>query len=740
MLPRVDPRIRRLIGPAILILLALIPVWRAALLGEGIGPVDHIATMLDPSAPRPETPWNVLQADSILQFRTWRSLVFEGWSQGAIPTWNPYSLLGTPLLANSQSGALYPFHILAGVLRFDVDRAIGLLAWLHLSLAGIGTFRLCRALGTDRASALFGGSAFMLSAFLLAWTPLASVPTTVAWIPWALFWVARRDWRWLAVSLAMMLLGGHLQFAAYGLIGVLVFTLAQGAWRMLPALGLGLALAAAHMLPVLDFGQYSHRRTPPTAEGYAAYSKSALQLWQLAIVPVPQAQGLPNDGVDIGGKNFTGYWPSLVKPGENFAEAAVGLSPAVFLMLFLAPWKRREGWSIGLVAAAGLLLAMPTLFNRLLYFVAPGWAATGSPGRAVVLFVLAGCVLGALGFARFRLSERTPKKVLIGLASGIAFALLLIQTVGKLAPENVIGVPPEAFSGLKDSSAIFAVLLPLAVLLALALLEFAKRRGRDIFALGALIPAAFALGTYATGLIPTGPMPTLPTVPAGTRVAVVNERWNLFDTPRAILPPNLLAAARIVDTGGYDSLIHRDTKALLDAANRAESPPPENGNMMFIKPTVDFDALRALGVDEVWAKVPFEGLPILGAWNGIVRQRLSRGEGSDDGVAVAQNPARSARPSIPKLALTTRGLTASELDGTRLLIRQRALPGWRVSGKEVPVGQWIDVPIPSGSNSLSFTYDPPGLRTGLIVSGISLLVLLSGFAFPLLRGRRAPKA
>ncbi|RYG29230.1 hypothetical protein EON81_27090, partial [bacterium] len=104
---RLPLRLRRMIGPVLLVLLALIPVWRAVLLGEAIGPVDHIRAMLDPASPRPTTPWNVLQADSLLQFRVWRGLVFDGWRQGTIPTWNPYSLLGTPLLANSQSGALY---------------------------------------------------------------------------------------------------------------------------------------------------------------------------------------------------------------------------------------------------------------------------------------------------------------------------------------------------------------------------------------------------------------------------------------------------------------------------------------------------------------------------------------------------------------------------------------------------------------------------------------------------------
>ncbi|HQU19727.1 MAG TPA: hypothetical protein PLA92_11835, partial [Fimbriimonadaceae bacterium] len=119
------------------VLLAFAPLlFLAPLLfsGETLGPFDSVRQMSPWEGPKPTRPWDVLQADAVLQFYGWRDLVFEGWRTGEVPHWNPYQLAGTPLLANSQSGAMYPLHILAGIFRLPTGLALVLLAWLHLAL------------------------------------------------------------------------------------------------------------------------------------------------------------------------------------------------------------------------------------------------------------------------------------------------------------------------------------------------------------------------------------------------------------------------------------------------------------------------------------------------------------------------------------------------------------------------------------------------------------------------------
>jgi len=123
------PFIRKHWPVIFLFLIPLIPLWRAIFLGESIGPFDQIRQMAPWYGPKPSQPWDVLQADGVLQFYGWRDLVFQSWAHGTIPFWNPFELCGTPLLANSQSAPLYPGHILMGLLHIPTSIAVSLLAW-----------------------------------------------------------------------------------------------------------------------------------------------------------------------------------------------------------------------------------------------------------------------------------------------------------------------------------------------------------------------------------------------------------------------------------------------------------------------------------------------------------------------------------------------------------------------------------------------------------------------------------
>jgi hypothetical protein len=154
------------------------------LLGKALGPFDQIRAMAPWNGPAPEQPWDVLQADGVLQFYPWRDLVLQAWGSGTMPFWNPYELAGYPLLANSQSAALYPPHILFGILHVPTPVAITLLAWFHLAWAGLGAYFLARKIGASQTGGLVAGLSFSLSPFMVAWTGLPSVPSTVSWIPW----------------------------------------------------------------------------------------------------------------------------------------------------------------------------------------------------------------------------------------------------------------------------------------------------------------------------------------------------------------------------------------------------------------------------------------------------------------------------------------------------------------------------------------------------------------------------
>ena len=432
----------------LLVLLPLVPLFRAVLLGEAIGPFDDVhAMMAGDVTPRA---FDVLQTDAVLQFYVWRDLVFESWGRFEAPFWNHYQLMGTPLLANSQSAGFYPLHIIAGVLHIPTAFAIALLAWFHLAWAGLGVRFLSLKLGASEYGATAGGVLFGLSPFMLSWVGLASVITTVSWIPWALGLVyvvfhgkaGLRPAVLLAICLGMMFLGGHLQFAAYGAMAVLIsgvwYFFAQRDWlnsskrfgTVIAALAVGAMLAAPQILPVLEFNKNNHRKSVPTPDGYEGYLSTSIKTFQLTGLAFPKLLGTPGQSIESDSEvPLPSYWPGYIKRGANYAESALYLGPVALFLL--AGLFRRRDWrtvgATGLVGLFGFLLAMGTPLNKLLYYYAPGWAASGSPGRAAVLFMIGACALAALGWPE-RETEQKSLKTQGFVALGLIAVTVLIAS------------------------------------------------------------------------------------------------------------------------------------------------------------------------------------------------------------------------------------------------------------------------------------------------------------------------
>ena len=757
---------RRWLPLVFLALLPLVPLWRAVFLGEAIGPFDQIRQMTPWNGPKPSQPWDVLQADGVLQFFPWRDMVFESWGKGQLPAWNSYELAGTPLLANSQSAGLYPPHILLGFLHLPTAVAITLLAWFHLAWAGIGVYFLTRRLGGTRLGAILAGSSFSLSAFMIAWTALASVISTVAWIPWILacivslfreppvlnpshgnpfqqvFLQKRPTAVALAASVGMMLLAGHLQFAAYGLISAIVLgvglifvspqvtlsltsqsvdangaparpakTLNMGSRGIaldlsIAALIFGALLAAPQILPVLAYGKFSHRQNTPTSEGYAGYVAGAIKPFELASLAIPSALGSPRAVLQVGGDDsLSQYWPAIVKNGDNFAESALSIGPLILIGLFLVPWKRRELWPLAAVGVLALLLSLGTLLNMPLYYLVPGWSATGSPGRVISIFVMCACTLGGLGLgaAVGGLGRPGVVKAACAMALGVLLAYVcpMIAPKGHLTADQLNTIQSVATASMLPTLTI-SIVLAGAAMLFLSNTQLAKYRP-----IAVLIPIALCWVGYGSNLLMTGkPLDKISGIPLQNRVSFVNEGWGLLSSGNAIAPPDTASLSRIHELGGYDSLIHRDTDALLHDIDGKDPAPEANGNMMFVKPDADPAKLAAAGVTYTWSKSDAAPQPL----SGPGRCSLTGGT-----CQIVSEDYRSIQ-------------IEAEGSGT-LTLRDRMMPGWtaQVDGRSVdmPEGIWRTIQISSpGTHRVVMRYTPPGLLLGTVFFACAAFALL----------------
>ncbi len=729
--------------PLLLILLAsLIALSPALRPGAAIGPWDDLRAMMD-GKPTPRA-FDVLQMDAALQFYGWRDLVFESWGRFEPPYWNPYQLMGTPLLANSQSGGFYPLHILMGVLHVPTALAILLLAWFHLCVAGLGVRALVLRMGGSEVGAAVGGAMFAVSPFMLSWVGLASVVTTCAWMPWALafchdlFDPSRdriRSCSLLAVSIGMMVLGGHLQFAAYGFMAVVAFAVAQAiALRRPSGAGIavvgciaGLCFAGPQLVPVLQYSAFSHRQNDPTEGGYAFYQRGAVSPIEAAGIVFPDALGTPGRAAaaetDV---PITSFWPSYTKIGGNYAESAVYLGPAVILLLALAMFRRgwRSASAVAAVGVLGLLMAFGTPLNKLLYFYLPGWSSTGSPGRASVLLVIAACAVAGWAWPREgeTFNVRKPIYLLLGVS------VLTIGLVSAIAPGLATWNP--ALKPVFESAVTgnVAYVLPIALVsLALAIGgAFALEKKKPHFAVAAVVLATIVIA--GPRLVPAGTPLERGTADPNTRHAFVNPDWQLLIGLPVVQPPNTATIERKLDVAGYDSLIHRETFAILNDINGKDSAPEANGNMTLVKPGFAVDKLIDAGVSVIVGRDEPGAAP---------RSALIRGKRATiDSHADSAEQVSSGR--VLKDTLTS---TTVEAAGPgRLTLRDRNMPGWTatVDGQpaEIKGVHWREVDLSQGRHTVVFKYTPPGLRLGLYLFGLATLTLLASLVLPRLRKPR----
>ncbi len=161
--------------------------------------------------------------DPVLQFQPWLEFNRRMIRSGRLPLWNGHAGCGAPHLANGQSAVFDPFHLLAYL--GPTPQAYAWIAAGRLWMAGLGMFLLGALVGAGH----FGGGGspawcIRSAAFSSLWL-LYPVTAVAIWMPW-LFLATDRVFRvpgargagWLAIVVALIVFGGHIQTAAHVLL------------------------------------------------------------------------------------------------------------------------------------------------------------------------------------------------------------------------------------------------------------------------------------------------------------------------------------------------------------------------------------------------------------------------------------------------------------------------------------------------------------------------------------------
>lgn len=523
--------------------LVCVAFWADCLFGPMTPLAAGFQAQMQPWASEADLPgtdrqWSPLLWDGVAQFYPWRLLAARALRHGELALWNPHQMCGYPFVGNGQSALFYPPNWLLALV--DVKWGMGLLAALHYALAAVLTALLCRTLGLGHSPAAFAGIAFAFGGFMVTWTELPTLMNSAAWLPGAMLGVAlvfaRSRWGIpvLAVSLAMTLLAGHMQIAAYVWMTAGGYALARVIWALLhrqaahlpslaAAAGLGLLLAAPQVLPALELAANSTRGAGgPTEAGWEFHRQRALQRAEMLLLGDPDAFGSPVDGDH-----------ELTRFGIPYSEHAgfVGLSTLVLALTGLAFRRTRHYAFFGILALVALSIAMGGPLARWMYFGIPKLGQAGGFTRILSVFTFAAAMAGGFGLDALR------------------------RWMASSLDRNSRGWLSEELFAVGMVLVLAAELLPWAH-------EFLPRTRREH--VYPLTPAIERLKETEGRVLAMTP----------------REAWSMANVPEAVLPPNSATVYGYDSIAVYDSLFPRNYREFLAAAEGAEPAPAVNGNML----------------------------------------------------------------------------------------------------------------------------------------------------------------
>ncbi len=371
---------------------------------------------------------------------------------GEFPLWQPWIFSGMPTAeAFTFISQLYFPAIILNVLFIK-----GLFAQLiHLLFSGIGGYVLLRSLNRSYYSAFLGGSAFMLTPYMLTMVVFGhgSQMMTAAYLPW-IMWMTIKVMKKpkichmgiLAILMGFQLQRAHAQIAYYTwmLVGAYVLYmliinikhvekrnntfLGLGGFASAAILGIGIALLI--YLPSIEYTPFSVRgggvgggADYNYATGWSFHPKEILTFF------LPSAFG-------FGGQTYWGFMPFTDYP--NYMGIIVLLLATYG---FISHRKEPLSWFLAGTAFLALLISFGKHFSIVydfFYDIFPFFNKFRVPAMILILVQFNTAILAAFGLdALSDLKEKTVPQW-FWITSGIFGVWLLALVFGSGAIESVL--------------------------------------------------------------------------------------------------------------------------------------------------------------------------------------------------------------------------------------------------------------------------------------------------------------
>jgi hypothetical protein len=251
--------------------------------------------------------------DLIVLFYPFRVFTARAERAGELPLWNPYILSGEPFQAISHSGLLYPLNLLYLVMPVPAAWAIGFVIRMFLAAWFMALF--IRRLGGSLPGCIVAGIVFAACGFMTVWRWQA-IGDSAIWLPMICYAVHRlyteRSMNALAlaaVAFAMPVLAGHPETAAHLTLAGCAFAFTLWSFRsesdgtrfdkrFVAVFGLAgivaVGLASVQILPTIQWlAQLKQNLDVPEPaltrhDGQGFFSRDILSTPNSALVPIPE--------------------------------------------------------------------------------------------------------------------------------------------------------------------------------------------------------------------------------------------------------------------------------------------------------------------------------------------------------------------------------------------------------------------------------------------------------------------
>ena len=355
---------------------------------------------------------NENNSDIVLQVYPRRVVANQAIKAGELPLWDPTILTGTPLLADGQLGFFYPPGWLFVIL--PVGLAFGVYAWLHLVLAGWGSFLFLRRMNLSSGAAWWGGLAYMLSGFGLTWLQFPEFSAGIALLPWC-FWAVERAYQrshglsWLGASVVLalpLLVQIQLAFYTYVAVGLLILWHMYEVpdWRrrvqligaFTAAILVAVLISAAQLFPQIALSSQGQR---PEAAG-SVTATSEFQFTTLLRLFFPGIESKPRTAEPPWG------YAQLLIPQPYIGLLTLGLS-----LVALVLGRKRHVFFFTLLAIGAFCLAIATPLLNLLIATFPPYRQFTDHQRWFMIWGFAAAVVASYGIERIIHPAKSPAAV-----------------------------------------------------------------------------------------------------------------------------------------------------------------------------------------------------------------------------------------------------------------------------------------------------------------------------------------